>query len=225
MQTGFVPVLLVALLVLVIVIVGYIANKKRMEAFKALAGKLGLSFNESKNYDFATKYGFLNKLAQGSNRYMFNTLCGKYRDQQVLASDYHYETYSNDSKGHRQTHHHYFSLLTLQLPVVFPEITITKEGILSKLAQAFGYDDIDFESAEFSRSFCVRSPDKKFAYDICNAKMIDYLLENKDLSIEIEHNVLAILFDSQMDVENIESNMNRLLEIYSRMPNYLFERI
>ena len=40
----------------------------------------------------------------------------------------------------------------------------------------FGYQDIKFESAEFSKTFCVRSPDKKFAYDVCNAKMMEYLL-------------------------------------------------
>jgi hypothetical protein len=40
----------------------------------------------------------------------------------------------------------------------------------------FGYGDIKFESAEFSKTFCLRTPDKKFAYDACNAKMIEYLL-------------------------------------------------
>ncbi|OGV69709.1 MAG: hypothetical protein A2283_17265 [Lentisphaerae bacterium RIFOXYA12_FULL_48_11] len=224
MQTDFIPFIIIIILIIVFGIIGYTANRRRREAFKALATRLGLSFNESKNYVFATKYAFLNKLAQGSNRYMFNTLCGKYKNQQVLASDYHYETHSTDSKGRRKTHHHYFSLLTLDLPVTFPEITITREGIFSKIAQAFGYDDIDFESAEFSRCFCVRSPDKKSAYDICNARMIDYLLQNKDLSLEIEYNVMALLFDSQLDIEKIESNLDRMLEIRSRMPNYLFER-
>jgi len=227
MQSDFAPVIICIVIILVITIgiASHIANRKRLEAFRELAARLGMLFNQSNNYNLPAQYGFLDKLDKGSNRYFFNTFSGTYRDQQVLVSDYHYETHSTDSKGHRKTHHHYISLLTLALPVDFPELTIVREGLFSKIAQALGYDDIDFESAEFSRAFCVRSPDKKFAYDICNARMIDFLLQNRDLSLEIEHKVLAMIFDSKLEIEAIEPNLNRLLEIRARMPNYLFERI
>jgi hypothetical protein len=114
----------------------------------------------------------------------------------VLAFDYHYETHSTDHKGNRQTHHHYFSFFILLLPVTFPELKITREGLLSKIGQALGYDDIDFESAEFSRSFCVRSKNRKFAYDVCNAQMMEYFLANRDLSLELKA-ALALAFDSR----------------------------
>ena len=228
MQPELVPLVFIFIAVIsLVVVIGiaiYIANKRRMEAFRALAFRLGITFDESKNYNLAEQYGVLNKLAQGSNRYFFNTLAGLYKGYHILVSDYHYETHSIDSKGRSKTNHYHLSLFTLQLPAAFPELTIVREGLFSKIAQAFGYADIDFESAEFSRAFCVRSPDKKFAYDVCNAKMLDYLLENKDLSIEIERNMLAIVFDTQLAIEKIKPNLGRLLEIRSRMPNYLFER-
>ena len=81
----------------------------------------------------------------------------------------------------------------------------------------------EFESAEFSKAFNVRSPDKKFAYDVCNARMIEYLLSNSDLTIEIEDDVLAISFDRRLAPENIESNLDRLMTLRSLMPDYLFE--
>jgi hypothetical protein len=105
-----------------------------------------------------------------------------------------------------------------------PELVIGKEGLFSKVAQAFGYDDIDFESHEFSRKFCVRSGDKKFAYDVCNARMIEYLLSNTDLTIEIEGDALALSFGSRLAPEKIEPNLNRLITIRSLMPDYLFSR-
>ena len=108
---------------------------------------------------------------------------------------------------------------------MFPELKIGSEGFFSKLGQALGYDDIDFESHEFSRKFCVRSGDKKFAYDVCNAQMIEYLLSNPDLTIEIEDNALAISFSRRLEPEQIETNLNRLVKLRSLMPNYLFERI
>ena len=216
--------ILFAVIVIVAIIFGAIAAKKRREAMAALAARLGLQFNPDKDRTLGSQFGFLNALAQGSNRYAFNVLSGQYQSHEVLVFDYHYETHSTDSKGRSQTHHHYFSFFILMLPLAFPELRITHEGFFSKIAQAFGYDDIDFESAEFSRAFCVRSKDKKFAYDVCNGRMMEYLLANRDLSIEIERNALALAFGKRLEAEQIETNLQRLIEIRSRIPEYLFTK-
>lgn len=211
-------------LFIVIAVFGAVSAAKRRDAMAALAARLGLRFDPSKDRDIAHRFQFLDKLRQGSNRYAFNTLDGNYQDHDVTAFDYHYETHSTDSKGHRQTHHHYFSFFILRLPAPFPELTIGPEGFFSKIAQAIGYDDIDFESHEFSRRFCVRSRDKKFAYDVCNGRMIEYLLANADLTIEIEHDALAVFFNRRLNPEQIEPNLQRLIQVRSLMPDYLFTR-
>ena len=149
-------------------------------------------------------------------------ISGTYQQNDILAFDYHYETHSTDSKGHRQTEDHWFSFFILTLPAAFPDLTIRRENLFTKVAEVFGYQDIKFESAEFSKAFCVRSPDKKFACDVCNAKMMEYLLANRDLSIEIENEVIALAFNTRLSVEQIESNLQRLVEIRSRLPQYLF---
>ncbi|MGP8020423.1 MAG: DUF3137 domain-containing protein, partial [Limisphaerales bacterium] len=116
---------------------------------------------------------------------------------------------------------HWFSFFILTLPAFFPDLTIRRENFFTRVAEAFGYQDIKFESAEFSKAFCVRSPDKKFAYDVCNSKMMEYLLANRDLSVEIENNVLALAFNTRLSVEQFASNLQRLVEIRSRLPEYL----
>ncbi len=158
---GMEPLIIVGVIAVVVVlaIVGYISAQKRRQAMLDLAARLGLRFDPQKNWDLADRYSFLNKLRAGDNRYALNTLSGNYQGRDIMAFDYHYETHSTDSKGHRETHHHYFSCFILHLPRSFPELVIGREGFFSKIAQAFGYDDIDFESHEFSRKFCVRSPD------------------------------------------------------------------
>lgn len=216
---------LFAAIVIAAIIYGTIAARKRREALAALALRLGLNYRADNDPSFADRFGFLDALARGSNRYAFNILSGVYQGHEVLVFDYHYETHSTDSKGRRQTHHHYFSFFILTLPQNFPELRITREGWLSKIAQAFGYDDIDLESAEFSRAFCVRSKDKKFAYDVCHAQMMEYLLANRDLSIEIEGRALALAFGKCLATAEIESNLQRLLEIRSRLPEYLFTKV
>ncbi len=214
----------VVALIVVAAIFGHLAAKKRREAMLFLAARLGLRFDPGKDRALPMQYQFLDKLRAGDNRYAFNVLSGKYKDHDVMAFDYHYETHSTDSKGHRQTHHHYFSFFLLLMPVSFPELTVAREGFFSKVAQSLGYDDIDFESHEFSRKFCVRSKNKKFAYDVCNARMMEYLLANDDLTIEIEGPALGISFASRLSPEQIESNLNRLISIRSLLPDYLFSR-
>ena len=217
--------ILVILFIVVMVAVAIavnIAAKKRREAFTALAQRLGLMFSPQRDYQIAERFAFLNKLAEGDDRYAFNTLWGNFRDHAVYAFDYHYETHSRDSDGKRQTHNHYFSCLILMLERSFPELIIAREGFLSKIAQGLGYDDIDFESHEFSRTFCVRSKDKKFAYDFCHARMMEYLLQNPDLEIEVEGSALTIAFSSRLDAAQVEHNLNRLVQLRALMPKYLF---
>jgi len=218
------PLIIIGVIAVIIVlaIAGYVSAQKRRQAMMELAARLGLRFDPRKDWDLAERYNFLDKLRAGSNRYAFNTLSGDYQGHAVTAFDYHYETHSTDSKGHRQTHHHYFSCFILRLPRSFPELVIGREGFFSKVAQAFGYDDIDFESYEFSRKFCVRSPNKKFAYDVCHARMMEYLLTNDDLTIEIDQDSLALTFGSRLSPDGIEANLNRLVALRSLLPEYLF---
>ena len=213
------PLIIVGFVAIVVIVgvLGYISARKRREAMAALAARLGLRFCPHKNRGLARRYRFLNKLRSGSNRYAFNILSGDYQGHDITLFDYHYQTGSG-----KNTHHYYFSFFILHLPLVFPELTIGREGFFAKVAQAIGYDDIDFESHEFSRRFCVRSSDKKFAYDVCNARMIEYLLSNSDMAIEIEDDVLAVSFSRRLAPELIEPNLNRLITVRSLMPDYLF---
>jgi hypothetical protein len=215
---------LIATVVVVAVILGAIAARKRREAMVALATRLNLRFSPEKDPGLAARFGFLNALAQGSNRFAYNILSGTYRDQEILCFDYHYETHSHDSKGRRSTQHHYLYCLILRMPRSFPELRIYPEGFGSRIAQAFGYDDIDFESAEFSRAFCVRSKDKRFAYDVCNPRLMEFLLGNRDLNIEVEGDSFAYVLGTCLSPETIQPNLDRLVQARLLLPEYLFTR-
>lgn len=196
--------------------------KKRRAALVALAQSLGLRFDASNDATLDDQYHFLEKLGQGSNRYAFNRFSGVYRGNEVKAFDFHYETHSYSKKGVR-THHHYFSFFLLHVPDVFPELIITREHIFSKIGQFLGFDDIDFESAEFSNAFSVKSKDKKFAYDICHPRMMEYLLNNRDLSIEMEAHCVSLFFSRRLSVERIKPNLDRLIELRDLIPDYVLD--
>ena len=54
--------------------------------------------------------------------------------------------------------------------------------------------------------------------------MMEYLLANRDLSIEIENNVIALAFKTRLAAPEIERDLQRLVEIRTRLPEYLFTR-
>jgi len=218
------PILMIAAFFIIVVvgaIVGDMQQRKRLEGLIGLSRRLNLNFSAMENYGIPDRYDFLKQLAHGDNRYATNVLSGSYQQYEVIAFDYHYETTTHDKNG-THTEHHWFSFFILTLPAFFPDLTIRRENFFTKVAEVFGYEAIKFESAEFSKTFCVRSPDKKFAYDVCNAQMIEYLLANRDLSVEIENNVLALAFTTRLAPEQIEANLQRLVDIRARLPEYLF---
>lgn len=202
-------------------------DKKRREAYQALAAELGLQYSSQKDRELVKRTEFLNSIRAGGafssarNQYAVNILSGELQGHRIRSFEYHYETHSQDSKGRRQTTHYWFTICTLHLPRRFPELLISPEGLFSKLGQALGYDDIDFESYEFSKRYCVRSKDKKLAYDFCNARMIEYLLSQDRLTIEVEAMTLALTQRGRAGIDEIRAQLEHLLEIRARIPNYL----
>ena len=188
-----------------------------------VALKLGLKFRPESTQKIQPKLAFINRLQYGRRHHALNVFTGQRLKQPVVIFDFRYEVETITGKGGMIVEDPY-SFYTIELPRSFPEVTIYKEGLISKIYQATGHGDLDFESYEFSRKFRVRGADAKFAYDFCNARMIEYLIENTDLSIEIDRNILCISFDKPLIFETVEYNFGRLLKIRSLMPDYLFER-
>ena len=187
--------LLIALAVLAIGIViayGYYAAEKRRKELQAWAQAHQLSLDPSKAYDLDTRFSQFHCLLQGANRYAHNLMQGSWKGRDFLGFDYHYETYSTDSKGHCQTHHHHFSAAILSSDLPLKPLQIRPEGFFDKITEFFGFDDIDFESAEFSRAFHVSAQDRRWAYDVLHARAMQFLLDQPRFSLQMgEHTVIV----------------------------------
>jgi hypothetical protein len=197
MPDGLIILVFAALIVLIIVGAYYShqANKKRLAELAALAAARGWLFDTSEDYSHEERFGQFDLFTRGDDRYAYNTLHGETtfgkQSWPVQMGDYHYKTTSTstDSKGRvrRTTHHHYFSYVLVQTPYVgAPELFIRREGFFDKVAGFFGFDDIDFESSEFSSRFVVKSADKRFAYDVIHPRMMEFLLQGEPPTIELE---------------------------------------
>ncbi len=119
---------------------------------------------------------------------------GTWQGYRILGFDYHYQTYSYSKNG-RQTHHHYFSAAILQSPVPLKPLFIRPEGFLDRVAEFLGFDDIDFESLEFSRRFYVKSPDRRWAYDVIHQRTMEFLLASPPFTVQFDRASVIVYRD------------------------------
>ena len=66
-----------------------------------------------------------------------------------------------------------------------PHTSIAPEGVFSRLGRALGFHDIEFESEEFNKAMKVNSADPQFATYLVDARMMQWLLDNKGWHFEL----------------------------------------
>lgn len=161
------------------------STSKRRKELALWAQSQGLQFDASRDYDLDARFPAFKSLKQGEERYAYHRISGVWHGYHFLGFDYHYETYSY-GKGGRQTHHHYFSAVILPSAMPLKPLFIRPEGVLDRVAEFFGFDDIDFESTEFSRRFYVKAPDKRWAYDVLHQRTMEFLLRSPTFSLQFD---------------------------------------
>ncbi len=217
-------------LILIVVISYFLFSRKtdlegkRRKDLAALARKLQLQFNPNSDFKLAEKYSFLNWFRRGDVRYAYNVFQGWYVRYLVIFFDYHFTIITGSNRGGSGGLDYYWSAYIVEMSAKFPDLLISHESLESRIAEALGKPHIAFESAEFSRTFRVRSLDKRFAFDVCHSGMMEFLLANRDLTIEIRGTALAVLFEDWLHPEKVEHNLARLVEIRKLLPNYLFTK-
>lgn len=220
----FVVVAFVALIVMIIVF-GAMAAAKRRKELTAWAAAHGLQFDESKDSSTDERFPAFSCLREGDHRYSFNHLRGPWGKYEFLGFDYHYETHSTDSKGHRQTHDHHFSAVIFTTPWMLKPLFIRPEGLMDKITAFFGANDIDFESTEFSKKFFVKSPDKKWAYDVLHARTMQFLLDSPRYHLQFEGHYAIAWNGSIFKTQEFEAAAAVPQGILDALPDYLVKEL
>jgi hypothetical protein len=193
------------------------AAAQRRKLLGQWANSKSLHFNTSKAYDMDSRHSEFKCLHRGRSRYAFNIITGKLNDRDITAFDYRYITGSGKN---RQTHQ--FSAIIVAAPLPLKPLLIRREGFFDKVTEFFGADDIDFESAEFSRKFFVKSPDKKWAYDVIHQRMMEYLLAGPKFAIQFDRtSIIAWRNHRRFSPDDFQSAFDLIEGILDRLPEYL----
>jgi len=152
----------------------YLSTKKRRLGFRTMARQLGLDYRLEDTFGLL---GYPFALFQkGDGRGIENVLSGTWQGLDVRAFDYWYYEESTDSNGHRTRSYSRFDCAIVPLEASCPELSIGHENVLTRLAGALSFHDIEFEDERFNHAFNVRGNDRKFASDLVDARMMAWLL-------------------------------------------------
>ena len=180
------PLIFVAFVGLVIgaVVLSYLAKKRRREGFALVATQLGMEYWPQDPFGLLSEPFAL--FQKGDGRGLENVLAGPYQSIDTKAFDYWYYEESTDGKGNTSKTYYRFNCVVVPIDAACSPLTIENENVLTRLADALSFRDVEFESEDFNRMFNVKSPDKKFANDLVDARMMQWLLRNgKGTAFEI----------------------------------------
>ena len=174
----------------------HLQAKKRREALAALARTRGLAFDPSTDASHDVRFARFAMFRKGRSRVAYNTISGTLdlggRSLAVRTGDFRYRESRGSGKNRRTVTIRLSYLIAWNPFGSVPETIVRREGVFDRLKGMLGFDDIDFESVEFSRRFHVSSEDKRFAYDLIDSRMMEFLLRTAPPAFELEGDLICV---------------------------------
>jgi hypothetical protein len=199
--------------------------QRRTRKLKQWANKHGVSFFPKRRKNIDKEFPEVECLKIGSNRYGYNFMKGDWRGHKFIGFDYEYDG-GKDDDGNE------FSVVTVKSKTPLKPLLIRPEPSFDNVKYAFGFDDINFESAEFSKNFHVSADDREWAYHFLHVRAIAYILdhpyfslkspESSNLWIQLDHDH-AIVFDknSLLEPDDFGAIADCAVDLLELMPEYL----
>ena len=185
-----------ALLILVVIgaiaaaVISYNLKQQRIAAWRQAASGLGLQYAQQDPFGLDDLAFTL--FTKGDGRGCENVAWGTYKGLETKVFEYWYYVTSTDGKGHTSRTYHRYTCALANTSLFAPSLTIARETLMTRLADAVGLRDIDFESEEFNRAYQVRCGDKKFASYLIDARMMAWLLTVEGVSIEACNDLVLV---------------------------------
>ena len=196
------------------------ADKKRREALLLWASARGWNMVPGKSKSLHQDFPGLKVFQKGHSKSSKNIIKGEHHGRPVTLLDYRYVT------GHgknRSSHNRGMVILHCDFPTV--PLFIRRENPLDRVGEFFGADDIDFESAEFSRKFYVKSPDRKWAFDVIHTRTMEYLLKAPSFTIEFGFGEIAVYRTGHCGAEQYEQALELARGLYDLIPDYVVRQM
>lgn len=179
----------VVLLVVFIVVVSRRHERERTEELRRVAETAGLSFQPDADLEDVRSLASLDLFEHGHSKRVKNLMTGTLEELQVRIFDYRYTTGGGQ---HQQTHTQTVVLLP-SLKHSLPDLRMSPEGRLHKVAEAFGAQDIDIESSpEFSQKYVVKGADEEAVRTALYPNATTYFADHPGWMVEVTSGSVAV---------------------------------
>jgi len=196
-------------------------NLDRQRQLSALALAQGLDYSIDDPFDTVSMPFSL--FQKGEGRGVENVVWGFWHDLEIRAFDYWYYEESTDAKGHTSRSYSRFDCVLAPVDARCPRLKIAEENVLTRIADALSFRDVEFESEEFNREFNVKCEDRKFANDLVDARMMRWLLgADADLRFEVAGRWL-LAFSEKRRPEELVSLFASLGGFRDHLPRIVYE--
>ncbi|MHC4247646.1 MAG: hypothetical protein ACYS9X_00815 [Planctomycetota bacterium] len=204
----------------VVMFVQWLATRARRGEFARLAGRLGLKLRRGAGKALLERVHRLPLFAKLRDRRIRHVIEGERDGKTVRLFDY-----ARSGAGEPDQHPPGASVALIELPDAgFPRFMLRPEGLADRIAAAAGFEDIDFESDEFSRQFYVTCDERRFAFDVITAKQMEFLLSLDELCVEARGPFLAFHRRAVLSPPELEWLHGVALRFVSNIPDFVFER-
>ncbi len=181
----------IACIVVVIFAVTAWSNKKRTQAWQAVADELSVDYL-GRDDEILTQYANLKIFSRGHSKQFNNTIRGDAGDTMITLGDYRYRTSSGkNSKTHVQT------VCVLQSAMLdLPHCYLRREVFLfDALGQSLGGQDIDFDDDKaFSDAFVLQGDNETAVRNLFDAQVRQWFVAQAARSFFFETHGNTLLF-------------------------------
>ena len=211
-------VIVAAVLVLLALIGTRYLNVARDKALLRWARRFGLRYSDDLYNDMEGRYPEFSCLRQGITRYADNIIDGRWGPRRIMAFDYHY---SMGPENNAAQIYKTFSAVILESEVPLKDLLIRPETLADKASAFFGFDDIDFESAEFSRKFFVQGTDRQWAYDVIHPRTMDLLMNSPRFSVQMGGRFVIVWRTDKLSPDQFTQAAGLIAGILDGLPEYV----
>jgi hypothetical protein len=210
--------ILFAVVAVAVLVLGSIFERRRRRALAAFAGRAGMSFTPGDAGEIYLGYDGFTPFGQGRSRRASNHVQGRRGEVDWDFFDYRYTTGSGKN---RRTHH--YGIAAAKVGLMLPTMTLRPEGMFDKIASLAGFDDLNFESEEFSRRYHVKGEDRQRIYDLIHPKMMEYLLSLPASHWQLGPGLILQIHGGHYDPAQMAGVMEKVQGFLARIPSYVRE--
>jgi hypothetical protein len=151
-----------------------------------------------------------------------NIYKGSCNGRYVIAFDYSGGVFRPEEKQNARGD---FSAVIVTTNLQMKPLVIQPRDLRAGLTEFIGYGDIDFESAEFSREFYVKSPDKRWAYDVLNQAAMELLLASPRFTLQFAETSVIAYNGYRFEASEFEAALTLIEGILQRLPPSLVHEL